>query len=357
MSRYELIIERPWLLLLIIPALAIVLVPFFLLPKVRRRTFKKIAPAVLHSVIAVLLVLLIAGLSVKKTTSKNSSVLLIDLSDSTTQVSDLIKEEGNELLSLMRKEVSVGAVAFAKDRICLLRPGENGSIDTSDVALDAGETDLAAALRYAASILPDGQAKRILLLTDGNETSGDALNAARELAGVGVRIDAVRFDTADLYLHEIQLTSFEGPDAAPVGEPLTLRLTIDSASDEKASVFISDNGLPVHNRAVDLKRGSNVFEFSVTPSTMLEAAAIAKQKAQNDKADFNKELKKAWEPQIKELQNKAKNASGEELDKLKTEIATLQVKYKAQKDLVKKYYDEVYYKELAEIKKNKEMRV
>lgn len=89
----------------------------------------------------------------------------------------------------------------------------------------------------------------------------------------------------------------------------------------------------------------------------LEAAAIAKQKAQNDKADFNKELKKTWEPQIKELQNKAKNASGEELDKLKTEIATLQVKYKAQKDLVKKYYDEVYYKELAEIKKNKEMRV
>lgn len=88
----------------------------------------------------------------------------------------------------------------------------------------------------------------------------------------------------------------------------------------------------------------------------LEAAAIAKQKAQNDKADFNKKLKAAWEPQIKELQNKAKNATGEELDKLKTEIATLQVKYKAEKDLVKKYYDEVYYKDLAEIKKNKEMR-
>ena len=83
----------------------------------------------------------------------------------------------------------------------------------------------------------------------------------------------------------------------------------------------------------------------------LEAAAIAKQKAKNDMADFNKQLKKAWEPQIKELQNKAKNATGEELEKLKTEIATLQVKYKA------KYYDEVYYKELAEIKKNKEMRV
>ena len=89
----------------------------------------------------------------------------------------------------------------------------------------------------------------------------------------------------------------------------------------------------------------------------LEAAAIAKQKAKNDMADFNKQLKKSWEPQIKELQNKAKNATGEELEKLKTEIATLQVKYKAQKDTVKKYYDEVYYKELAEIKKNKEMRV
>ena len=88
----------------------------------------------------------------------------------------------------------------------------------------------------------------------------------------------------------------------------------------------------------------------------LEAAAIAKQKAKNDMADFNKQLKKSWEPQIKELQNKAKTATGEELEKLKTEIATLQVKYKAQKDTVKKYFDEVYYKELSEIKKKKEMR-
>ena len=290
MSRYELIIERPWLLLLIIPALAIILVPFFILPKVRRRTFKKIAPAVIHSVIAVLLVLLIAGLSVKKTTTKNSSVLLIDLSDSTTQVSQLIKDEGGELLSLMRKNVSVGAVAFAKDQICILKPGENGSIDTTDVQPDPEETDFAAALRYAASILPDGQAKRILLLSDGNETSGDALSAARELAGTGVRIDAIRFDTADLYLHEIQLTAFEGPDTAPVGEPLTLKLTIDSASDEKASVFISDNGLPAHNRAVDLKRGSNVFEFQVTPTTKETHVYAAKLSASSDTIAVNNGL-------------------------------------------------------------------
>ena len=64
MSNIELRFDSPWLLLLLIPALAAVLVPWFIIPSQRRSGFRKIAAAVIHSVISVILVLVLAGFSV-----------------------------------------------------------------------------------------------------------------------------------------------------------------------------------------------------------------------------------------------------------------------------------------------------
>lgn len=64
MSNIELRFDSPWLLLLLIPAVAAVLVPWFLIPAQRRSDFRRTATAVLHAVMAVALVLLLAGISI-----------------------------------------------------------------------------------------------------------------------------------------------------------------------------------------------------------------------------------------------------------------------------------------------------
>ena len=61
MNNVELRFEYPWLLLLLLPALALVLVPWLRIPAAGRRGAAKILPAVLHGLLAVILVFVISG--------------------------------------------------------------------------------------------------------------------------------------------------------------------------------------------------------------------------------------------------------------------------------------------------------
>src|SRR6185503_21244258 len=61
-------------------------------------------------------------------------------------------------------------------------------------ALGRDGTDLAAAIRRALAEVPPDSAARIVLLSDGVSTRGDALGEAALAAAAGVRIDAVPLD-------------------------------------------------------------------------------------------------------------------------------------------------------------------
>ena len=61
MNEFRLTFETPWVLLLLLPVLALILVPWFFVPRKQRRGFRNTAPAVLHSLLAVILVFVLAG--------------------------------------------------------------------------------------------------------------------------------------------------------------------------------------------------------------------------------------------------------------------------------------------------------
>lgn len=61
MNSFKLTFESPWALLLLIPALGLTLVPWLLIPRERRAGFRKTAPVVFHGILAVILILILAG--------------------------------------------------------------------------------------------------------------------------------------------------------------------------------------------------------------------------------------------------------------------------------------------------------
>ena len=61
MNSVKLSFEYPWALFLLIPVLALILVPWFLITQGQHRGLCKTAPAVLHSLLAVILVFVLAG--------------------------------------------------------------------------------------------------------------------------------------------------------------------------------------------------------------------------------------------------------------------------------------------------------
>ena len=64
MNRFDAAFEYPLLLLLLIPALLLILLPWFRIPAETRRGFRKTAPVVLHVAAALVLVLILSGFTV-----------------------------------------------------------------------------------------------------------------------------------------------------------------------------------------------------------------------------------------------------------------------------------------------------
>lgn len=85
-------------------------------------------------------------------------------------------------------------------------------------------------------------------------------------------------------------------------------------------------------------------------------AAVEKQKLKNEKKELDKALKKKWNDKIKELEEKLKNATDEEKENLKTQIAIMQVDYETEKKIVKDYFDAQYMNKLNALSNDKSMR-
>ena len=112
--------------------------------------------------------------------------------------------------------------------------------DNLDVRVLEG-TNIAEAIRLALAMFPADTGKRIVLVSDGNETMGDALVAARQ-AAAGARLDAdtaiihhaaVPIDAAPIIYHvqgDVQVVRVESPPTAQPGQTITVRILLYATS-------------------------------------------------------------------------------------------------------------------------------
>ena len=84
MHNFRIEFSHPWLLLLLIPALALTLWPYFRLAKRYRRTRNRITSIVLHLIVMVLAITTLAGITFNYQLNnlENEILLLVDVSQS-----------------------------------------------------------------------------------------------------------------------------------------------------------------------------------------------------------------------------------------------------------------------------------
>lgn len=259
MSSIEFTFTKPLYLLLVIPALLIILLPFFRLPKQRRNHFRKIAPVILHIVVVCLLVLILSGFTVAKQTYEKAVMILVDLSSSTRPVQKEIESRTQQLLELVDAETPVGIVAFGQDQVYALHLESDRTYTAAKVGTDA--TDISGALQYTASLLPADRAGHIILFSDGKQTDTDANDTAAQLASKGIRIDAVYFDT-NLTTKEVQISSLRAPDGAYVGDTMTFTADIVSNTDADITLSFYDGPKLLQRVKQSIPSGNTVVEFS-----------------------------------------------------------------------------------------------
>ena len=124
--------------------------------------------------------------------------------------------------------------------------------DNLDVSIADG-TNIADAIRLALAIFPADTARRIVLISDGNQTTGDAQDAARQ-AAAGFLGDAVRagvpIDVAPITYEvtgDVQVVRVESPPTAQPGQTVTVRVVLDSTGPTTGRLHLRHEG-----RLVDL---------------------------------------------------------------------------------------------------------
>ncbi|MEI8282908.1 MAG: VWA domain-containing protein, partial [Armatimonadota bacterium] len=121
-------------------------------------------------------------------------------------------------------------------------------------------TDIAGAVRLASATFPEGKAKRIVLLSDGNETQGDLRGAAQVAALDNISIDVVGLGKAEKAA-EALVSSLETPDSGREGQPFDLKVNLDAHGIKTAKVRLDRDGVVVAERLVSLDEGRNSIIF------------------------------------------------------------------------------------------------
>lgn len=226
------------------------------------------AALVLRLTVVTLLVLALAGLHLPAPPSSVATVFAVDLSESIPlDLQDAARQWVRAALNERGPDDLAAIVTFARDAYVELPLGRYSDHERWGPPPPGGSTDLAAALRLAASLLPPRTAaigRRIVLLTDGDETVGNALQALQrpDLRDVEVAVRPIdpqrQLDTA--------ISSLQGPTALREGEPLEVRVGVYSPVNEDATLRLWANDRLISEDRVDLVAGPN--EFAVERSDL-----------------------------------------------------------------------------------------
>lgn len=264
--------ENPaWLLVaaMAIPAGWMALRWFMTMSRIRRWS-----AAVARAALLALIASLLAGAVSVHRTNRLAVVAVIDVSESVRRFARPDPETGAQALEAVRSFLAkaatgrggddlLGVVVFDGRALAVATPSRADPLERPiDLTMREG-TDIEAALRYASALIPPDAAGRIVLFSDGNETSGHAATGAAELASrfAGVRGSRSRLPVDVVPLEydvrsEVAVEAVDTPPSAAAGAVVPVRVTLSAAGPAEGILRLSCEGqeLDINGEAPGLGR-------------------------------------------------------------------------------------------------------
>ncbi len=195
--------DRPWFVLLLLFTMLFALLPLLLwfsfnsLAGLGR--WRRLFAMMLRAAVFSLLVLALAQTQWRESTDRLTVIYLLDQSDSIPSahrekmldyVHQAVREQRRD-----KKSDRAGVIIFGGDAKIEAAPydGDLPLIDRLEAGYDlkTEATSLEAALKLAKASFPEDSARRIVVVSDGNENIGDSLSLAQSMAKDGIGIDVV----------------------------------------------------------------------------------------------------------------------------------------------------------------------
>lgn len=196
------------------------------------------------------------------------TIFVLDRSDSISERDrDSQLDFVNKALKNLSSKDLASVITFGKEPAVETITGKIDRVDKLQSFVDTKSSDIASAIRLASASFPDGKSKRIVLLSDGNETTGDATEAAAVASTEGIPIDHVVLGTAPRQ-GEVSIANVELPSETRADQPFALKVTIESSEAGTATLNLDRDGVTVKKVNVTLAPGKNNYVVNDTlPST------------------------------------------------------------------------------------------
>jgi von Willebrand factor type A domain len=226
-----LVFNSPWYLLLLVLLPVMWWYSFRSLSGLGR--WRRMLALVLRTAVLALLVAALAEMQYQRTSDRLTVIYLLDQSLS-------IPEARREaMIRYVNASIRNQRQADKEDRAGVVVFGRNAEVEVPPVdfsiqlvpkvesLLDPEYTNLAGAMQRAMAMFPHDSAKRVVIVTDGNENIGDALEQARAVADAGVSIDVMPVPLERQ--SEVSVEKVALPADVRRGQPFELRVVLDNS--------------------------------------------------------------------------------------------------------------------------------
>ncbi len=211
----------------------------------------------------VALVLGLAGLAIsaRLPADRLSLIAAVDVSQSIdTAGRDWERQYMQQVAAALAPGDELGVVAFAKDAAVVQAPGSTSATTLATAPVVSSATDIARGLETAMALFPPDTERRLLLISDGNQTRGNALiDVARaRQASVAVYAAVPPHDTAaDVAVEKLTLAPLVAD-----GSVFPLRAVLRNTGGTR-SVLVSllVDGEAVGNQTLTIQPGLNAVEI------------------------------------------------------------------------------------------------
>ncbi|MEO0594700.1 MAG: VWA domain-containing protein, partial [Chloroflexota bacterium] len=232
-------------------------------PRYRFRRRRDIASLIIRTLIMVLMVLGLAGIQIVRQVDRLAVVFLVDASDS------IGTELREDQLAYIQNAVQDKPI---DDEWAIIVFGANASIDTpfsniEDVPLIqsnivSSNTNISEAIQTGISLFPADARRRIVILSDGIETIGNAEAKARLAQASGVEISYVTF--ARGATSDVRVAEFTSPARVNEGQDFDINIAIESDTATSATLLVYSDNTLIIEEPVTLREGISNYTLTQT---------------------------------------------------------------------------------------------
>ncbi|WAA13628.1 VWA domain-containing protein [Fervidibacillus halotolerans] len=247
--------KYPFMLILLIPILFSMY--FFYKKHIGTNRSGKFVLVIFRGIIFILLVFALTIPGIRIPDKNVDVVFLIDRSNSVTGSEEETLSIVNEMIEKKGLEDRYAVLSFGNSpqlESPLRQRKEPFTFYSFD---EKGDTNIEDGLYLASSLLKNGG--RIVLITDGLETKGNAINAGQLLKDRGIEVDYMLVEGNEK--EEMALSLFSLSESLYEGEQAVITVHVQSNTDGFAYLTIFKNGKKIIHEPVQVKRGENRFSF------------------------------------------------------------------------------------------------